>query len=412
MKPYKVVLTVCLVIFLIAGIMTVTYAYYLGKRIDKDTHQLIDISSKVQTKTIDLVLTENNITKKYPITCYMTINPSTNTDTIFYSSDSFIKSITVDKSKIKEALQSFSELTPRTNFHKAYVTSSCNYIPTEQGNLIDYKKLETDLKKFPNVTTFNLVDYYIQHDDTTADTLQSLISDLQNCEITYSNGNIIKAMDMEPHYTVSNNSISFNEVKIKDVVTNITQSYDNVGSQTFQFTTTSGNTINVKSGTWGTLTDTSKEIEQVTTMINKLISDTDRIPICKQNLPSTLPSTYIEVDKENQHVYVYEDNQLVMESDCVTGLPPKHTTPVGVYFISEQQKNKTLRGPGYSSFVNRWMRLTNSGIGLHDATWRGAFGGNIYLHDGSHGCINLPKQFAYDLYDWALNKKNVCVIIY
>lgn len=412
MKSYKVALIVCLVIFLIASVTTVTYAYYLGKRIDKDTHQLIDVGSKVQTKTIDLVLTENDITRKYPITCYMTIKPSANTNTIFYSSDSFIKSITVDKSKVKEALQNFSELTPRTDFRKAYITSSCNYIPTEQGNHIDYKELETDLKKFPNVTTFDLVDYYVQHDDTTADTLHSLISDLQNCEIIYSNGNIIKALDMEPHYNVSDNSISFNEVKIKEVITNITRSYDNVGSQTYPFTTTSGNTLNVKSGTWGTLTDTSKEIEQVTAMINKLISDTDRIPICKQNLPSTLPSTYIEVDKENQHVYVYENNQLIMDSDCVTGLPPKRTTPAGVYFISEQQKNKTLRGPGYSSFVNRWMRLTNSGIGLHDATWRGVFGGDIYLHNGSHGCINLPKQFAYDLYDWTLNKNDVCVVIY
>ena len=48
----------------------------------------------------------------------------------------------------------------------------------------------------------------------------------------------------------------------------------------------------------------------------------------------------------------------------------------------------------------RWMRLTNSGIGLHDATWRGRFGGAIYERDGSHGCINLPKTFAYELYDF------------
>jgi lipoprotein-anchoring transpeptidase ErfK/SrfK len=41
------------------------------------------------------------------------------------------------------------------------------------------------------------------------------------------------------------------------------------------------------------------------------------------------------------------------------------------------------------------------GIGLHDASWRKKFGGNIYQSDGSHGCINLPRpvaEFTYNNY--------------
>ena len=30
----------------------------------------------------------------------------------------------------------------------------------------------------------------------------------------------------------------------------------------------------------------------------------------------------------------------------------------------------------------------DGGIGFHDASWRDEFGGDIYLTDGSHGCIN------------------------
>ena len=101
-----------------------------------------------------------------------------------------------------------------------------------------------------------------------------------------------------------------------------------------------------------------------------------------------------------------------MSCDCVTGRVPDRKTPSGIFFISECAKNKTLRGPGYASFVNRWMRLTNSGIGLHDATWRRSFGGSIYMHDGSHGCINLPKDFAYELYDWVQTKENLCTIVF
>ena len=36
---------------------------------------------------------------------------------------------------------------------------------------------------------------------------------------------------------------------------------------------------------------------------------------------------------------------------------------------------------------------------MHDATWRRTFGGSIYLNNGSHGCVNLPKKIAAKIYD-------------
>ena len=41
----------------------------------------------------------------------------------------------------------------------------------------------------------------------------------------------------------------------------------------------------------------------------------------------------------------------------------------------------------------------NGGIGLHDAPWRGSFGGQIYKTNGSHGCINLPYDAAKLIYE-------------
>ena len=37
--------------------------------------------------------------------------------------------------------------------------------------------------------------------------------------------------------------------------------------------------------------------------------------------------------------------------------------------------------------------------GLHDATWRDKFGGDIYYSSGSHGCVNLPYQKAAVIYE-------------
>ena len=40
----------------------------------------------------------------------------------------------------------------------------------------------------------------------------------------------------------------------------------------------------------------------------------------------------------------------------------------------------------------------NGGIGLHDASWRNKFGGEIYVNSGSHGCVNLPTSSAAAIY--------------
>lgn len=41
----------------------------------------------------------------------------------------------------------------------------------------------------------------------------------------------------------------------------------------------------------------------------------------------------------------------------------------------------------------------NGNIGLHDADWRTSFGGQIYRTNGSHGCVNLPPDYARRIYD-------------
>ena len=77
----------------------------------------------------------------------------------------------------------------------------------------------------------------------------------------------------------------------------------------------------------------------------------------------------------------------------------------GIYSIAYKQTDRILRGAKkadgtyeYESHVDYWMPF-NGGIGLHDADWRGSFGGSIYKTNGSHGCINLPVDKAPALYE-------------
>ena len=109
--------------------------------------------------------------------------------------------------------------------------------------------------------------------------------------------------------------------------------------------------------------------------------------------------SYVEVDLTGQKVWLYKDGVQLLETDCVTGTyGTDRQTPGGVFSIYYKQAPATLTGPDYVSNVNFWMPF-NGGIGLHDAPWRGSFGGQIYKTNGSHGCINLPYDAAKLIYE-------------
>ena len=117
--------------------------------------------------------------------------------------------------------------------------------------------------------------------------------------------------------------------------------------------------------------------------------------------------TYVEVDIEAQHVWFYQNGTCVWDSDCVsgTGTDEDRETPKGIFDIYTKETDRTLKGapdpvtkkPSYESFVHYWMPFYE-GCGLHDATWRSDFGGDIYISGGSHGCVNLPFSKAESLY--------------
>ena len=115
------------------------------------------------------------------------------------------------------------------------------------------------------------------------------------------------------------------------------------------------------------------------------------------NIP--IEGDYIEISLAGQHVYVFMGGEMVFDTPCVTGCVANgHSTPSGIYRISYLERDTYLVGPDWKSFVNYWMPF-NGSIGLHDASWRGSFGGSIYYYNGSHGCVNLPCDAAATIYN-------------
>ncbi len=103
-----------------------------------------------------------------------------------------------------------------------------------------------------------------------------------------------------------------------------------------------------------------------------------------------LDGYYAIVDKSDQRVDVYHDNELLFSSPCVTGRDSSPTTS-GLHEIWCVRHNCYLTGPGYRSYVNDFLAF-HGGQGFHDASWRGVFGTNQYHSHGSHGCVNLPMD--------------------
>ncbi|MBQ2358305.1 MAG: L,D-transpeptidase family protein [Ruminococcus sp.] len=100
--------------------------------------------------------------------------------------------------------------------------------------------------------------------------------------------------------------------------------------------------------------------------------------------------TFIEISIEQQHMWFYENGNLIVDTAVVTGNDDGDcNTPTGSYAIQSREEQTTLVGEDYESYVDYWLGF-NGGIGIHDASWRDDFGGDIYQGNGSHGCVNTP----------------------
>lgn len=113
-------------------------------------------------------------------------------------------------------------------------------------------------------------------------------------------------------------------------------------------------------------------------------------------------NTFIEISIENQYVWYYKNGALIVETPVVTGcIATGDETNTGVFQVYGRYRNaylsggNTNTGPGYR--VKYWIPFDGN-IGLHDADWVTEFGGDIYLENGSHGCVNTPEAAMERIY--------------
>ncbi|AOY77868.1 L,D-transpeptidase family protein [Clostridium formicaceticum] len=195
--------------------------------------------------------------------------------------------------------------------------------------------------------------------------------------------------------------VVINEKGVLEYVRRLSKKYDTVGAAR-KFKTSTNKVVEVKGGFYGWKINRAAEVRALLESI-KLGEVIKKEPIYTQKALSRgnddIGDTYVEINITWQHLWFYKDGKLITHGAIVTGNPNRgNATKVGVYMLNYKEKESTLSGANYEVQVTYWMPF-NGDIGIHDASWRYSFGGEIYKRNGSHGCVNTPLYLAKIIFD-------------
>lgn len=198
--------------------------------------------------------------------------------------------------------------------------------------------------------------------------------------------------------------------KVSEYVNMLASETDTYGKNR-KFNATGIGEIVVGPGVYGFKLDHEGMIDKIYEQVNSRKSGTiepvyANIAYVRTDTGEDIGDTYVEVDISRQHLWLYKNGNVVLESDFVSGRPTNNwASNVGVGQILSKAQNTKLRGTNfdgvtsYETPVAYWMPIGWDGEGFHDAPWRSSFGGSIYLTKGSHGCFNLPPSSARALFE-------------
>lgn len=366
----------------------------------KDLQEELESYLKESNPVFDMKELNQYVTYNVDVDDLLNTGLFTRIDYAFTDKDNTLTySVEFNKDKIRDYLNQYNlSADMPVNASITREDDSFELVPEISGSQVLVDKLVDSLNA--ETTNVKVEDYYLKPERTTKgiqkeyDNLMSFV----NWSCTYSNGEQIKASPEYVNFDSETGEITVDDSWISQATREILKSYNTVGAE-HDFTTHGGKLIKVSGGTWGSQPDLEKEVDFLKESFAKGESITDRVPEYTYSY-ETMTDTYIELSIADQHLWVYQDGNMIMETDVVTGdCTKKRDTPTGCYFISECINGKYLTGDNYKTWVNKWMRLTNQGVGLHDAGWQPYFGGSRYKGHGSHGCINLPPKFASTLFD-------------
>ena len=256
----------------------------------------------------------------------------------------------------------------------------------------------------------------IMDDDAALNSRLETLNEYCQAKITYTVGDDVFDLDADTYHEWfiigDDGSITIDGGLARDYVKSLGHKYNTCYS-TRSFETSYGQTVKIDNSDYGWKVDYDTETAQVIEEINShtvTTRDLNYLMVANSHNSPDYGDSYVEINLTSQHLFLYKDGELVIDTDFVSGRVIRgNATPCGIFGLTYKTKDATLRGSTYESHVDYWMPF-NGNIGMHDATWRSTFGAAIYIRNGSHGCINLPHSAAETIYDAI--EKDYPVIVY
>lgn len=340
----------------------------------------------------------------------------------FFKPDAYTGEVTTnyDEAKLNQVIQALNIVSgtgvvPSQDAKVEKQGDNYVIVPEVYGTQVDQKVIkEAVIKGFSTgVKTLNLeaeklyITPQIAKDEPALIEKAETMNRLANFKLTYDFSDRKEVLEGEELLTFYSENAEgkyvVDEEKVRQYVVNMAIEYDTYGA-TRTFQATGVGEVTVPGGIYGWQTDRDKTTQQLVDALNKGESVT-MTPVYAiegyERATNDIGNTYIEVDLNRQHMWLYKDGELLVQTDIISGNPNRagRATPTGTGQIWSKETKRNLVGETYNAFVNYWMPFNWSGCGIHDAWWMNSFGGSVYLSQGSHGCLNTPPDMVPKFFD-------------
>lgn len=269
------------------------------------------------------------------------------------------------------------------------------YIPDDCFTTYEYTKEEEEL-----FTLFDKLDKFQSREIAFRFGKESRnVTKYELCELLCAD-NLVKKIT--PGQNVDNKfQYEVDEDRLAEFVDKIMDPYNTYHNK--HFITHSGAEVLVTKGNYGNTIDLKEEEKEFVEFFKSERNRYTRTPKylvekAKYKELNDFGDTFIEVSIDEQKMWYYVDGKIYVETDITSGSMVHGGTDPRVVYVYNKIPGKWLNGPTWHNWVDFWVPIEGS-IGIHDASWRSVYGGNEYKYNGSHGCINTPREAMEKLYD-------------
>lgn len=338
------------------------------------------------------------------------------------------------KSELQNSLNqlTFEEGTPSQDAYVSRVNGTYTIIPEVQGTVVDKEALVqhilTDVETMKDSYTYDVTNFYqkpaVTKDDPSLAEKMNLLAQKENKTINLVINDQTVTMTKEEVLAAITDTGDVNQEALAAWITTLNQTHGSI-YKPITFTNVHGVTKQyINNGSYGWELDEAQALSLITAALNSAnAAETVTLPIVGDvNEKSNVTQNYIEVDLNDQKMYMVKNGTRIIDTDVITGRYNKGTATVpGFHTILYKDTDTALEGTmldgsEYSVPVKYWMPLLSQNgvvtqIGIHDSAKAEYYGNKeaFKTNAGSNGCINTPEGIMPQVFAEAYERMPVII---